>query len=51
MEEERRGVINGVQESLNSSLDLLKCALVITLPGYSAFGHLVLLSFASISLG
>merc|ERR1712107_39227 len=32
VEEEVRGVVNGVQESLNNSLDLAKCILVILLP-------------------
>merc|ERR1711962_1466068 len=39
VEEEVRGVVNGVQESLNNSLDLAKCILVI------------LASFTSVSLG
>jgi len=51
VEEERRGVINGVQDSLNSTMDLLKCVLVIVLPGYHVFGYLVILSFMSISFG
>ena len=51
VEENRRGVINGVQDSMNNSLDLLKCVLVIFLPSAQSFGILILLSFASISLG
>merc|ERR1712018_911778 len=38
VEEDRRGVINGVQDSLNNSLDLLKYILVILLPGATDFG-------------
>ncbi len=51
VEEERRGVVNGVQGSLNNSLDLLKCVLVILLPRPDQFGFLIFLSFASISSG
>ena len=51
VEEERRGVINGVQDSLNNSLDLLKCILVILLPGEKDFGKLIILSYISISSG
>merc|ERR1711879_272154 len=40
VEEERRGVINGVQDSMNNSLDLLKCVLVILLPQPRQFGFL-----------
>merc|ERR1712156_128938 len=51
VEEGRRGVINGVQDSMNNSLDLLKCVLVILLPQPQHFGILIFLSFASISAG
>ena len=51
VEEDRRGVINGVQDSLNNSLDLLKCILVILLPGAKDFGGLIILSYISISSG
>ncbi len=51
VEEERRGEVNGVQGSLNNSLDLLKCVLVILLPRPDQFGFLIFLSFASISSG
>ena len=51
VEEERRGVINGVQDSLNNSMDLLKCILVILLPDASDFGYLIILSYISISSG
>ena len=51
VEEERRGIINGVQDSLNNSMDLLKCILVILLPGASDFGYLIILSYMSISSG
>ncbi len=46
-----RGSVNGVQESLNNALDLLKCVLVIALPTPEQFGLLVVLSFISISTG
>jgi len=51
VEEERRGVINGVQDSLNNSMDLLKCVLVILLPDAKHFGCLIILSYISISSG
>ena len=51
VEEEHRGVVNGVQDSLNNSLDLLKCVLVILLPGADEFGYLIILSYISISTG
>ena len=51
VEEERRGVINGVQDSLNNSMDLLKCVLVILLPDAKHFGCLIILSYLSISSG
>merc|ERR1719234_670279 len=50
-EEEVRGVVNGVQESLNNSLDLAKCILVILLPAEETFGLLIIASFTSVSLG
>ena len=51
VEEERRGIVNGVQDSLNNSMDLLKCVLVILLPGARDFGYLIILSYISISSG
>merc|ERR1719210_2004520 len=51
VEEERRGVINGVQDSMNNSMDLLKCVLVILLPDAKHFGCLIILSYISISSG
>ena len=51
VEEERRGIINGGQDSLSNSMDLLKCILVILLPGASDFGYLIILSYISISCG
>lgn len=51
VDEERRGIVNGVQDSMNNTLDLVKCILVIFLPQRELFGVLIILSFASISLG
>jgi len=51
VEEEVRGVVNGVQESLNNFLDLTKCILVILLPAEETFGLLIIASFTSVSLG
>merc|ERR1712106_1196974 len=39
--EDVRGVVNGVQDSLNNTLDLLKCILVIILPAQETFGLLI----------
>merc|ERR1719443_378899 len=49
--EDKRGVVNGVQDSLNNSLDLLKCVLVIILPHMETFAILIFLSFVSINIG
>merc|ERR1719167_595403 len=46
--EEEGGVVNGVQESLNNSLDLAKCILVILLPAEETFGLLIIASFSCI---
>ena len=43
--EDKRGVVNGVQDSLNNSLDLLKCVFVIILPDKATFAILIFLSF------
>ena len=51
VDENRRGVINGVQDSMNNSMDLLKNVLTIVLPKPKTFGILIILSFTSISLG
>merc|ERR1711974_41953 len=40
-----------IQESLNNSLDLAKCILVILLPAEETFGLLIIASFTSVSLG
>ena len=49
--EERRGVVNGVQDSINNTFDLLKCVFVILLPAEETFALLIFISFASINLG
>merc|ERR1711936_1268471 len=49
--EGERGVVNGVQDSLNNSLDLLKCVMVIILPDMETFAILIFLSFVSINIG
>ena len=50
VEEGQRGAINGVQSSLNQSLDLLRSVLIIILPRKETFGFLVLLSFLFVSM-
>ena len=49
--EAERGVVNGVQNSLNNLMDMLKFTLVILLPDIETFGYLVMLSFAFVSFG
>jgi len=51
VEEQKRGVIGGVQNSLNSSLNLLKFGLVLLMPDQHMFGILIILSFTFICLG
>jgi len=51
VEEDIRGVVNGVQDSLNNSLDLAKCVLVILLPAEETFALLIFASFVSINIG
>lgn len=51
IEENKRGVINGVQDSLNMGMDMLKSCLVIAFPEPRQFGLLVILSFGSICCG
>lgn len=40
-----RGIVNGVQNSLNMLMDMIKNALVIALPSVETFGILIILSF------
>merc|ERR1719189_2932550 len=49
--EDRRGVVNGVQDSINNTFDLLKCVFVILLPNMETFALLIFISFASINFG
>jgi len=51
VDEDVRGVVNGVQDSLNNALDLAKCVLVILLPAAETFALLIYASFLSINLG
>ena len=46
--EHERGIVNGVQNSLNQLLDMTKFILVIILPKLHTFGFLILLSFTFI---
>jgi len=51
VEEQKRGVIGGVQNSLNSSFNLLKFCLVLIMPDPHMFGILIILSFTFICFG
>ena len=48
--ERERGVVNGVQHSLNMFMDVIKFTLVIFLPYIETFGYLIILSFFFICL-
>ena len=49
----KRGIIGGVQSSLNQMMELLRNVAVIFIPDVSAFGYLIFLSFGALiaSLG
>ena len=49
--EHERGVINGVQSSLNKLMDILKFLIVMFLPWPEVFGWLIIMSFAFICIG
>ncbi|CAL8113441.1 unnamed protein product [Orchesella dallaii] len=51
VEESKRGVINGVQNSINQSMDLIKFLLVIFLPSPQTFGYLIILTWIFSLLG
>jgi len=51
VEEELRGSIGGVQESLDSCLDMMQYILVLFFPRARDFGYLVFASFGSMLLG
>jgi len=51
VEERKRGVIGGVQNSLNQGFNLLKFILVIMMPDEHMFGFLVIISFTFICFG
>lgn len=46
--ESERGIVNGVQNSLNMLMDMLKFALVIIIPQIELFGIHIILSFTFI---
>ena len=49
--ETARGIVNGVQNSLNSFMDMLKSVLVIFLPCKETFGYLIMISFLFVACG
>jgi len=51
VEEQVRGTVGGVQNSLNSILDTIKYILVIVFPDEDTFGYLVMASVATILVG
>ena len=51
VEENRRGIIGGVQTSLNSSMNLIKFVCVLFLPNPRTFGFLILISYTFITSG
>ena len=46
-----RGVINGVQASMNMLMETLKFMLVVAIPTFPQFGYLVIASFSFIVIG
>ena len=51
VQEEHRGVIGGVQSSLNSIMNTIKFILVIALPDQETYGWLIMASYCFVSLG
>ena len=51
VEESRRGIIGGVQSSLNSAMNLIKFVCVLFLPNPRTFGFLILVSYSFITAG
>ena len=51
VEETKRGVIGGVQNSLNSAFNMIKFCLVLIMPQQNMFGILIILSFVFICFG
>jgi len=51
VEEDLRGTIGGVQESLDSCLDMMQYILVLLFPRVRDFGYLVFASFGSMLVG
>ena len=51
VQEEHRGIIGGVQDGMNSSMDTIKYLLVIALPENETFGWLIISSIGFVSLG
>ena len=51
VQENKRGIVGGVQNSLNSSFNMIKFCLVLILPNQETFGFLVILSFLFICFG
>lgn len=49
--EQERGLVLGVQTSLNQLMDMLKFVMVIVAPEPEVFGVLVLISFAFVLIG
>ncbi|XP_025095565.1 solute carrier family 40 member 1-like isoform X2 [Pomacea canaliculata] len=51
VKENERGIVNGVQSSLNKLMDVLKFLLVVAIPDTETFGFLIIISYAFICLG
>ena len=49
--ESERGIVLGVQTSLNQLMDMLKFGLVVVLPQPEIFGFLIMISYAFICIG
>jgi iron-regulated transporter 1 len=51
VEKGERGVIGGIQSSMNQIMDVAMFVLVLILPRAETFGILVIISFSSITVG
>ena len=49
--ERKRGMVTGVEESLNMLMDMIKFVLVIFMPHIHTFGFLILVSFMAVFTG
>jgi iron-regulated transporter 1 len=49
--EDQRGIINGIQTSMNQLLDLVKFVLVVMIPETESFAFLIMASYIFVCMG